>query len=677
MIMKFAKGLSIGLAIVLMAGVAWGQTELLVNGGFELWDNSTTPTGWDHVENITQEGTEVRSGSYSAKHVGGTKDLGQYISGITAGASYTITIWCKVESGDDSDARLWSYWRSSGSNIGSAIESPYFSATDHSNWSSYTVTLDAPSSADEFYFEVRTYSGATVYWDDFSFVENPLSSDPEPSNHVSSFTAVADNHNSITLTWNDNDGDQPAHGFLVGLTTDSENTFEPVDGTPVADSDGPPDWTRNVTHGTETVTITGLDPETQYYAKIWPYTNSGDDIDYKTDGTVPTASATTTAAPEIPKLIISEVADPKDNTDARFIEIYNNSGGTVNFSNQTWYLSRQANGSTWVDLQLTGALSHGEIFVIGFGADYTKFRNAYGFDPDMSSGFISGNGNDGYFLYYGGDHTSGVLVDAYGVINEDGTGKAWEYTDSRAVRGLNQTVSQGNPTWTASEWTISKANVADCTPGVLDTDQSLPVTLSSFTAKTVKGTVVLEWETSAEVENQGFVLSRQSTVGGRDGFETRPAVIASFATDDALKGQGSTTETTQYRYMDTGVELGKTYIYTLADVDYSGKETILKKVEVKVEAEGAVVADGYALSPVYPNPFNATLTVPFTLTERMNVSIELYSLIGQRIMTVVDREFSAGSYNYTVQAGDLASGIYLVRTSFGKKTYMHKAVLLK
>lgn len=46
-------------------------------------------------------------------------------------------------------------------------------------------------------------------------------------------------------------------------------------------------------------------------------------------------------------------------------------------------------------------------------------------------------------------------------------------------------------------------------------DNSLPVTLSFFTAKEVKGTVVLEWETSAEIENQGFLISRQSTVDSR------------------------------------------------------------------------------------------------------------------------------------------------------------------
>jgi hypothetical protein len=659
--------------ILSLAGTAWGQTELLVNGGFEAWDNSTTPNGWDHIESITQEASEVHGGTYSAKHSGGTSDLGQYIN-VTGGLSYTITIWYKVTPADGTDARIWSYWRSGSTNLtdnANELRGPNNSYFDNNGgvWTQYTVTLDAPLAADNFYFEVRTYSGATVYWDDFSFVENPPPSDPEPSNHVSSFSALADGYATVRLTWIDNDGANQAAAFLI-LANTSGSFTDPVDGTPQTNdtdlSDG--SGVVNVAHGIQEYNWTDLDEQTTYYFKIYPYSNTGETIDYKTDGTVPTASATTTAAPETPELIISEVADPNDNPDARFIEIFNNSGGTVNFSNQTWYLSRQANGSTWDDLKLTGALSDGEIFVIGYGADYTNFKNAYGFDPDMSSGFISGNGNDGYFLYYGGNHTSGVLVDAYGVIDEDGTGKAWEYENKRAVRSG---VTQGNPTWTASEWTISTANVADCTPGELDVDQSLPVTLISFTAKAVKGTVVLKWETSAEIENQGFVLSR------KERGTSSESVIATFATDDALKGQGSTTEATRYAFTDASVEPGKTYIYILADVDYSSNETILEKVEVKVETEEAVVADGYVLDPVYPNPFNATLTIPFTLTEGMNVSIELYSITGQKMMTVVNREFGAGSYNYTVQTDDLASGIYFVRISFNGRSHMHKAVLLK
>lgn len=210
-------------------------------------------------------------------------------------------------------------------------------------------------------------------------------------------------------------------------------------------------------------------------------------------------------------------------------------------------------------------------------------------------------------------------------------------------------------------------------------DNSLPVTLTSFTAKAVKGTVVLEWATSAEVENQGFLISRKSEVNNRQSevYSRQSEVIASFATDDALKGQGSTTETTKYLYVDKTVEPGKTYVYTLADVDYAGNETVLEETEVQVQAEGSIVAEGYVLDPVYPNPFNATLTVPFTLKEPMKVRIDLYNLAGRLVLAGMDKEYSAGSYQIRITSDHLASGIYLIRTSFNEHNHIQKVILLK
>src|SRR5690606_23124452 len=91
----------------------------IANGGFELWINSTTPTSWTTIENITQESTpiNVHSGTYSARHVGGTSDLGQTIYGIIPGEDYELSFWYKVIEDDGTDARIWSYWRNGSTNI--------------------------------------------------------------------------------------------------------------------------------------------------------------------------------------------------------------------------------------------------------------------------------------------------------------------------------------------------------------------------------------------------------------------------------------------------------------------------------------------------------------------------------------------------------------------------------
>ncbi len=159
-------------------------------------------------------------------------------------------------------------------------------------------------------------------------------------------------------------------------------------------------------------------------------------------------------------LFISELCDPADEYTGRFIELYNAGSEPVDFSTITAYLSRQSNGgTTWGDLQLTGTVAAGATFVIGGSG----FEGLYGFTPDQESGILIGNGDDAYALFLGGDHESGVLHDVFGVIDMDGTGEAWEYTDSRALRF--DSVLKPNTTWTAAEWEITLADVADCDPG--------------------------------------------------------------------------------------------------------------------------------------------------------------------------------------------------------------------
>jgi len=161
-------------------------------------------------------------------------------------------------------------------------------------------------------------------------------------------------------------------------------------------------------------------------------------------------------------LFISEVIDPLDVANAKFVELYNADTVAIDFDVVTYFISRQANGTTWGNVKLTGIILPGSAFVIA--NNQTSFNNCFGFDADQYSGIITGNGNDGYFLYYGGNNTTGVLVDAFGEKDVDGTGTPWEYTDSRAVR--NPGIYNPNPVWTAAEWTIIPAsNCGDASPG--------------------------------------------------------------------------------------------------------------------------------------------------------------------------------------------------------------------
>lgn len=151
----------------------------------------------------------------------------------------------------------------------------------------------------------------------------------------------------------------------------------------------------------------------------------------------------------IPKIMITEVADPKNNVSARFVELYNAGNGEVNLTG--WKLNKYLNGATTVSaspLALTGIVIPAGGFAIIAGSDYKLLFDDI---PDIETTYINGNGDDVYELV---DNTN-TRIDIFGVIGEDGNGTNWEYLDGRATRKL--AILAPNPTFTVSEWTIFSA----------------------------------------------------------------------------------------------------------------------------------------------------------------------------------------------------------------------------
>ncbi|NEW80092.1 MAG: lamin tail domain-containing protein [Gelidibacter sp.] len=151
----------------------------------------------------------------------------------------------------------------------------------------------------------------------------------------------------------------------------------------------------------------------------------------------------------IPKIMITEVADPNNKASARFVELYNAGNGEVNLTG--WKLNKYLNGATTVSaspLALTGIVIPAGGFAIIAANDY---KIAFDDIPNIETTYISGNGDDVYELV---DNT-GTRIDIFGVIGEDGNGTNWEYLDGRARRNIS--ISAPNPLFTVSEWTIYSA----------------------------------------------------------------------------------------------------------------------------------------------------------------------------------------------------------------------------
>jgi hypothetical protein len=80
-------------------------------------------------------------------------------------------------------------------------------------------------------------------------------------------------------------------------------------------------------------------------------------------------------------------------------------------------------------------------------------------------------------------------------------------------------------------------------------------------------------------------------------------------------------------------------------------------------AEGNTLPAAFALEPNTPNPFNPATTIRYAVPEAAHVSVSVYTLLGQKVVDLVNTDENPGWKTVRWDAGSLATGMYLVRFS--------------
>lgn len=97
---------------------------------------------------------------------------------------------------------------------------------------------------------------------------------------------------------------------------------------------------------------------------------------------------------------------------------------------------------------------------------------------------------------------------------------------------------------------------------------------------------------------------------------------------------------------------------------------------VDVNDEDALVHE-YKLSQNYPNPFNPSTTINYSLKENGFVTLKIYNILGQEMVTLVNKELNAGQHTVNFDASKLSSGVYIYQIQAGNFTSSKKMLLLK
>ncbi|QCX02133.1 lamin tail domain-containing protein [Aggregatimonas sangjinii] len=175
-------------------------------------------------------------------------------------------------------------------------------------------------------------------------------------------------------------------------------------------------------------------------------------------------------------IFISELADPDNNSGARFVELYNSDEQALSLKG--WMLRRYTNDNTEVSSTIDlSAFVIAPQSTLVVSPNEAEFESVYGFAPDLGVGTNSpadSNGDDNLELI----DPFGTVIDTFGIVGEDGTGTDHEFEDGRALRRVE--ITEGNPIYTSSEWivfndsgdsgTVNQPQIApeDFSPGLRD-----------------------------------------------------------------------------------------------------------------------------------------------------------------------------------------------------------------
>ncbi|MGE5363362.1 MAG: endonuclease [Bacteroidota bacterium] len=480
--------------------------------------------------------------------------------------------------------------------------------------------VDHPEYADYIDFSSLTYYSGS----------NQLAT--EPAYNLSGLTVSGTTENAFTLSWTDAmAGTQAPSGYLLVIST-SQNSNVPVDRTPYVNdldlSDG--SGLVNISYASEnSYTFTKLLSSTNYYVTVYSYNGTLNEINYKTDGSIPQISVKTLDAQQFS---------------------YNESFGNFAESGSSYkdgtFLG--LDGSLWSykqcrgDKQINGSTPC-------LGKDRTPAS-------EVASGTIKGGCKTLKFDYMQAFSTNvklDVFVNSTKITtlttnSELGVVKTTEdipvNIDGDVVIRLVQTSGGGQVSVDNIRWTAFS---------------NTPVELASFSAELAGRSVVLSWTTATETNNLGFSVERRKA----DGQQWKHLGF--------VKGAGNSTVASRYSFSDTPEEQGM-YMYRLKQTDLDGSYTYSAEIEAN-----ALTARSFELYQNYPNPFNPSTSIKYSVAEASHVTFTIYDQLGRRINELVNGFQEAGIHEVHWDASSVTSGVYYYELRSGANRSMKKMIMIK
>jgi len=648
---KTMKKLVLFVSFLFIASLCFGQ-NLVSNPGFENW-TAGSPDDWSTAGGsitLTKNTTNVHTGSSSCEVTWtstSNQDLRSSTFSVTGGAALNASVWI-YDNDAGGRARLSICYN--GPSGGYNYYGSY--SVDQDSWQELSYSGTIGPDYNEAFMQIRFYDvspfpgSATVLVDDVSFSE------------VSSNTII----NAYAIS-----ADELEVFYNQDLTTVAASDFE---------------LTGSATITFSTATIDGTNPKLVHLSGASTPMADDNILDTISDE----AKSTYDFYAGITSIAYTNTLNPDGTIDNTHSATFKGIVSADNENSRVWVsdASGAYNGVLIFDY------SFGDLVDIGDEIIFTAVRDEYFnltelTNPQLIDVVSTGN------LPYGPDLIDGSDIDE--TIGADtNPAEKWEgqfvkienfYVDS--FDGYNyrcQWIAGGKKSFpyflvddqaAPSGYTLNVGSTYQEIIGVVDfnyshyhinprgdSDITLPVELSSFTAVYANDFVTIQWATASETDVIGFNIYRAY----QDDFNHAEKV--NF---DLIGGHGTTTQPHEYSFVDeTSDPYFTTYYYWLESVNFGGTYDVYGSIKydpIDIDGDGELnTIFQSSIDNVYPNPVNigSDLTFKFMIgglegTLRP-VSLNIYNIRGELVKEIINENLMVDDYTETWNVNDIANGVY-------------------
>ncbi len=95
------------------------------------------------------------------------------------------------------------------------------------------------------------------------------------------------------------------------------------------------------------------------------------------------------------------------------------------------------------------------------------------------------------------------------------------------------------------------------------------------------------------------------------------------------------------------------------------------------EVDTDLLPYSFGILSAFPNPFNSTTTINYSIPTGTSISLDVFNLLGQRVQTLVEGQQQAGNHRAILRVNGLPSGLYFIRLEASDQAFTQKVMLIR